>query len=335
MKGRQLSIAFQSNKKPSEYISLAKLVNRFDFDVVSVYCDAPYHPSYGPLLLMAPHIRNARLGPAAVSPFRMHPIDIAANTALLAGLASGGVYIGLARGAWLNDYGIKQPRTPILGVKEAIYIIRKLLTGEAAGFQGKVFNIAEHVTAPYPLPEADIPVLIGTWGSKMATLAGEFANEVKVGGSANPEMGLMIASNVRQGELNLGRNTGSVGIVLGAVTVIDEDRSLARRLAKEALSLYLPIVAKLDNTISLDPELLEKIQGLVENGNTKSAGKLIPDEILDKLAFSGDYKDIINQVENLFQAGVTRVEFGTPHGVTSDGGINQIGEKVLPYFLKK
>jgi 5,10-methylenetetrahydromethanopterin reductase len=332
MKEFQISIAFQTNKSADDYISLAKLVNRYEFDAISVYCDAPYHPSFGPLFLMAPHIQRARLGPAAVSPFRMHPIDIAANTALLANLALGGVYLGLARGAWLDDFGIKEPLTPILGIKEAIIIIRKLLSGELAGFNGKVFNIAEHVTAPYPLPRGIIPVLIGTWGSRTASLVGEIADEVKVGGSTNPEMGQRIAGCVRQGELKVGRNSGSVGIVLGAVTVIDEDRTLAQSLAKEALSLYLPVVAKLDPTVSLDPELIEKILRYVEQGDAQSAGKLIPDEILNKFAFSGDEKDIINQVENLFETGVTRVEFGSPHGLTSVCGIKLLGEKVLPYF---
>ena len=80
----ELSIAFQTDKRAAEYVALAKLVNQYAFDTVSVYCDAPYHPSYGPLMLMAPYIERARLGPAAISPSRMHPIDIAAQAALLA-----------------------------------------------------------------------------------------------------------------------------------------------------------------------------------------------------------------------------------------------------------
>jgi len=102
----EISIAFQTDKTASEYIALAKLVDEFDFDAVTVYCDAPFHPSYGPLLLMAPHITHARIGPAAVSPSRIHPLDIANETRLLADIAQGGVYICIARGAWLEDNGI-------------------------------------------------------------------------------------------------------------------------------------------------------------------------------------------------------------------------------------
>ena len=60
----------------------------------------------------------------------MHPIDIAANTALLAGLAKGGVYIGLARGAWLAEHGIREPKSPIQGMREAVEIIQKFTRRE-------------------------------------------------------------------------------------------------------------------------------------------------------------------------------------------------------------
>ena len=62
MTKRELSIAFQTDKRAQDYIDLAKLVNQYAFDAVTVYCDAPYHPSYGPLLLMAPHIEQSAIG---------------------------------------------------------------------------------------------------------------------------------------------------------------------------------------------------------------------------------------------------------------------------------
>jgi 5,10-methylenetetrahydromethanopterin reductase len=326
----QVSIAIQTDKTPAEYIALAKFVDLFDFDAVSVYCDAPYHPSYGPLLLMAPHIHRACLGPAAVSPFRMHPIDIAANAALLSRLTYRGSYIGLARGAWLGDYGIWEPSKPILGIQESVSIIRKLLKGESAGMRGEVFRIADHVHAPYPLPEVDIPIMIGTWGPKLAKLGGMIADEIKVGGSTNPAIALKILPNIYHGETKAGRLDGEVGLVFGAVTVVDEDRRSARIEAKRALCLYLPVVAKLDHTIMLDPDYLGRIKTLVEQGDFDSAGKLISDELLEKLAFAGNVDDVVRQAESLLDAGVNRIEFGAPHGLKPQDGIRLIGEKILP-----
>jgi 5,10-methylenetetrahydromethanopterin reductase len=326
----QISIAFQTNKTPAQYIALAQLVNQYDFDAVSVYCDAPFHPSYGPLLLMAPHIQRARIGPAAVSPARIAPIDMAAETALLAQVAQGGVYLGIARGAWLADHGIRESDRPIQAIREAIEIMRLLLSGESGGYNGQVFQIAPHVRAPYPLPEQPIPIMIGSWGKKLCALAGEIADEVKVGGSANPDIVPVIQRYIAAGEQRAGRPTGTVGVAVGAVSVIDEDREQAREQARRAVSLYLPVVAPLDPTVQVEPELIERLQTLVNQHDEAGAARLISDDLLERFAFAGNAADIIRQAEGLFAAGASRVEFGTPHGLISENGIRILGEQVIP-----
>lgn len=330
MSPRQVSIAFQTDKTPAEYSALARLVNQYPFDVVSMYSDLPYHPGIGPLLLMAPHIQRARIGVAALSLSRMHPLDIAANAALLASAASGGIYIGLARGAWLGDFGLREPDHPIQAIKEACLIVRQILSGAPAAFQGNVYQISSQLAAPYPLPPEPVPLLIGTWGERLAAVAGEVADEVKVGGSTNPAFGRHIRASIQEGEARAGRAKGSVGVVLGAVTIVDEDRTLARAKAKGALVQYFPVVAGLDKTLSVEPELIERVRQHVSQGDAESAARLIPDDLLDKFAFSGNPQDLIAQCEALFEAGVERVEFGTPHGLPSRKGIELIGREVLP-----
>lgn len=331
MGNRELSIAFQTDKRAQEYIDLAKLVNDYAFDAVSVYCDAPYHPSYAPLLLMAPHIQRARIGPSGVPPSRMHPLDIAAQTALLAELAVGGVFIGLVRGGWLPDHGITELKPPITAIRESIDIIRKLLAGESASYDGRVYQIAEHVRAPYPLPSADIPLQIGTWGRRLAALAGEIADEVKIGGSANPDVIPVINDYIAAGERRAGRKTGTVKLVIGAVSVIDDDREAARWMARKAVSLYMPIVSKLDPTLDIDPELMTRVQARVNADEDEDAARLIPDDILDRFIFAGNPMDIIAHCERLFDAGTQRIELGTPHGVKQAAtGIHLIGEQVIP-----
>ncbi len=331
MDKRELSIAFQTDKRAQDYIALAKLVNQYAFDAVTVYCDAPYQPSYGPLLLMAPHIQRARLGPAGLPPSRVHPIDIAAQTALLADLAVGGIYIGLVRGGWLADHGISELAPPITAMREAVAIIRKLLAGEPAGMNGRVYQIADHVRAPWPLPAQRIPLQIGTWGKQLAGLAGEIADEVKIGGSANPEVIPLIADYIAAGERRAGRRRGGLNIVIGAVSVVDDDRNAARWVARKAVALYLPIVSKLDTTIAIDPELMSRVEAQVHAGEPDSAARLIPDAILDRFIFAGSPSDIIEQCARLYEAGAQRVELGTPHGVNEAAtGIRLIGEQVIP-----
>lgn len=317
----QISIALQTDKTPAEYAGLAQLIDRYDFDVVSVYCDAPFQPSYAALLLMAPHLRRARIGAAAIPPARMHPIDIASQTALLAQMAAGGVYIGLARGAWLADHGITEAKKPIQAIREAVDVVRYLLEGKTGGYEGEVYRLAAHVRAPYALPGEQVPILIGTWGRALCAVAGEIADEVKVGGTANPELMPVI-------RLYIGNER--VGICAGAVTVVDDDRDLARATARKAVAMYLPVVAPLDPTVTVEPELIERLKAVVERGDEAEAAGMISDELLERFAFAGNTADIVRQAERLFAAGASRIEFGTPHGLPSAEGIRLLGEQVIP-----
>jgi 5,10-methylenetetrahydromethanopterin reductase len=326
---RHISIALQTDKTPADYIALAQLIDRYDFDVVSVYCDAPFHPSYAALLLMAPYLHRARIGAAAIPPARMHPIDIASQTALLSQMAQGGVYIGMARGAWLADHGIAESNKPIQAIREAADVIRYLLEGKIGGYAGEIYALAPHVRAPYPLPTEPIPLMIGSWGKTLCALAGEIADEVKVGGSANPDLIPVIRDYIAVGERKANR-PNAVNICLGAVTVIDEDRERARAAARRSVALYLPVVAPLDPSLTVEPELVARIQQHVEQGDSDFAAALISDDLLDRFAFAGDADDLIRQSEAIFAAGGTRVEFGTPHGLPSAKGIQMLGEQVIP-----
>ena len=330
MTHHEISIAFQTDKSAAQYRALAQFVNQYDFDAVSVYCDLPYHPGFAAALLMAPYLERARIGVAANPPARVHPLDMAAQAALLNDVAPGGAYLGIARGAWLTDHALHEPQPPVQSIREAVEVVRYMLSGGTGGYHGQVYQLAAHVKAPYPLPAKPIPLLIGTWGRKLAIIAGELADEVKVGGSANPDIIPVMQGYIAEGERRAGRETGTVRVVLGAVSVIDEDRTLARQMARRAVALYLPVVAPLDPTLQVEPEHMARIQTCVNRGEPDAAATLISDEILDKFAFAGNADDFINHASRLFAAGAGRVEFGTPHGIPAENGIRLLGERVIP-----
>ena len=114
------------------------------------------------------------------------------------------------------------------------------------------------------------------------------------------------------------------------MTVVDEDGAAARRRAKEEVALYLPTVAGLDPTLFVDPELLARMEMAVRQGDRQAAAALISDDLLRPFAFAGTPDEIVAHAEAIFAAGASRVEFGTPHGLTDVRGIQLLGEKVLP-----
>ncbi|MGI9145628.1 MAG: LLM class flavin-dependent oxidoreductase [Chloroflexota bacterium] len=305
----EFGIAFQSDKQPHEYVALAQAVDRFPFAVVSVYNDMLYQPALGPLLFMAPHLKHASLGPAAVNPYTLHPVEIAGQIALLDMATDGRAYLGLARGAWLDKLGVGTPR-PLRTLREAALLVRHVLAQRSGAFNGEVFQLQAGAMLRYQPRRPNVPLTIGTWGLRTARLAGEIADEIKIGGSANPAMVRYLLPGIATGAAKAGRQPSCVGICVGAVTVIDQDARAARARAQQEVAMYLPIVAHLDCSDSdkhVDP--------------------------VDRFAFAGDASSIIRQVEALAAAGATRVEFGTPHGIGNPlEAIDLLGKHVLPYF---
>ncbi|MBN9389766.1 MAG: LLM class flavin-dependent oxidoreductase [Chloroflexi bacterium] len=326
----RFSIAFQSNKSPVEYQALAELVDVYPFDVVSVYNDLLFQPALGPLILMAQRLHRAQVGFAALNPYTLHPLEIAGQAAVLDMVSGGRSYMGLVRGSWLDRLGIEGKKS-YQTLREATMLVKHLLARDPAPFEGQIFQLAANSTLNYQPLRADVPIMIGTWGKLTARMAGEIANEIKIGGSSNPAMVGVLQPEIAAGEAKAGREAGMVGVCLGAVTVVDEDREAARALVRREAALYIPVVAELDPTLQ-DPEWLQRVQEAAGRGDYDYVSRQISDEMLDKFAFAGNPQDIIRQVEKLIEAGASRVEFGTPHGLNPEVGINLLGEKVLPCF---
>ncbi|MCL7459788.1 LLM class flavin-dependent oxidoreductase [Micromonospora echinofusca] len=325
--GRRLvGIGLQSDKSADEYAALAELAERHGFDVLSVFGDLMYQPPFFPLLVAARHTRRIRLGSACLNPFTMHPVEIAGQVAALDLASDGRAYLGLARGTWLDQVGVAQAR-PLRRIAETVEVVRLLLSRDERGFAGREFTVAPGTALRYAPVRADVPVLVGTWGQQTARTAAAFASEIKVGGSANPAMAKTMRAWLDDAT-PAGRD--QVGVVIGAVTVVDEDGALARRVARTEVAMYLAVVAALDPNVDIDPELLARIQRHVARQEHDVAGALIGGDLLDLFAFSGTPEHVAAQAAAVFDAGATRVEFGTPHGLTPTGGVDLLGRRVLP-----
>jgi 5,10-methylenetetrahydromethanopterin reductase len=325
----EIGIAFQTDKPLPAYGRLAAAAEGHGFDVVSVFADLLYQPPLPALLEMARATSRVRLGAACLNPYTQHPYEIAGGLAALDAASAGRGYLGLARGTWLDAIGVAQPR-PLAHLRDAAAIVRALLSGDDRGYSGTAYRLAPGVRLRYPVPGRVPPLLLGTWGPRGAARAGEIAAEVKVGGSANPAVVPLLRDRIAVGARAAGRSPGAVKVVLGAVTVVDSDGPAARRRARTEVAKYLAVVAQLDTTRELPAGLADRIGGLVAAGDDEAAGALIPDEVLDRFAFAGTPEQVATLAQRVLDAGADRVEFGTPHGLTDDGGVALLGTAVLP-----
>lgn len=324
-----VSVALQTDKSAGEYARLAVLAEQLGFDGVSVFNDLGFQPSLFPLLEMARVTSRVRLGAACLNPVLTHPVEIAGQAAAL-DLASGGrAYVGLVRGAWLERVGVQADR-PLRRLAECVEIVRRLLRGDESGFDGEVFSLMPGTRLHYPRRRDRVDVLLGTWGPRGLALAGRCADEVKLGGCANPDMVEHARGLLDEACRAAGREPSAVGVVAGAVTVVDEDARLARERARVEVAMYLDVVAPLDATVDVPDSVLGPLRAALAAGDPEAAGRLVPDELLRRFAFAGDPAAVAEHAAGLLEAGASRIEFGTPHGRTDEHGIELLGKQVLP-----
>jgi 5,10-methylenetetrahydromethanopterin reductase len=317
---RELGLALQTDKLPGSYAALARAAEDAGFDVVTAFNDLWFQPALPALLEIAGATSRVRIGPSCLNPFTLHPVEIAGQTAALDRASHGRAFLGLAAGAWLESRGVDRSR-PAAAVGEAWEVVRRLLAGDDSGFEGGRFSLPAGARLRYPVERGSVPLLVGTWSPLLAAIAGATAQEVKAGGSANPDLVPVLAERI---------GNDGVGIVIGAVTVVDEDGARARAAARREVAMYVDVVGALDPTVSIEPELLERIGSLVARGDHDAAGALIGDDLLDRFAFAGTPAQVAAQAEAVLDAGALRVDFGTPHGIDEKRGVELLCTAVLP-----
>jgi 5,10-methylenetetrahydromethanopterin reductase len=108
------------------------------------------------LSAMARVTSRVQLGPACLNPFMVHPVEIAAQAALLDSISEGRSFLGLARGAWLEPLGIAQGPT---AVAEAAELVAMLLRDDCSGFLGAHFRLPPGVGLEQRGPRSSIPLI--------------------------------------------------------------------------------------------------------------------------------------------------------------------------------
>jgi 5,10-methylenetetrahydromethanopterin reductase len=288
---RELGLGLQTNKQPGRYGELARIAEDGGFAVVTCFNDLFFQPALPALLEIAQATSRVRVGASCLNPFTTHPVEIAGQTAALDLASDGRAFLGLAAGAWLDRVGLDTARA-LTAVRETWEIVRRLLGLDESGYEGRLYRLAAGERLAYEPRRTEVPLLVGTWSPRLTAYAAEHAAELKLGGSANPSL-------VREVRARVGDR---VKLVVGAVTVVDEDDARARALAQREVELYLPVVAKRDPTAKGE---------------------------LDEFAFAGSPARIAEHANALFEAGADRVEFGTPHGIDERHGVELLASLAL------
>jgi 5,10-methylenetetrahydromethanopterin reductase len=330
----KFSVGLQGSYPIRDYIRMAQRIEAYDFDEVHVYDDLMFKPTWPLLTLIGEHTERIHVGPGIITPQIVHPCYHAGNLAELDELTGGRAVCGIARGAFWELLGIERQDKPITMVREAIQIIRRLLSGDRTPFHGQVFTCTEELFFRFAPLRRDIPIFIGTWGPKMCQLAGELAAGVKSDGLWNPDYVKILKDNVEIGAARVGRDPAEVDIIAGPLSSISADGDKARDTARRVLSVYLPYLRPMTDVAGIPETEINAVRDAAAVGDFARGAQQVSDLAVAKCSVAGTPDEVIPQIEAMVAAGVTHVAFGHCLGPNFDEALDLIGKEIIPHFRR-
>jgi probable F420-dependent oxidoreductase len=164
------------------WVALAQRIEELGYSSLQFPDGLGTHLSAIPALSVAAAVTTKlRLGSFVFVNDYRHPALLARDVASLDCLSDGRVELGLGAGNWPRDF--QQLGIPFdsAGIRvsrfmEGFSIIKKYLTSESVDFSGKYYTVTDLHPLPRPVQQPHLPLMIGSGGRRMLTLAAREAD---------------------------------------------------------------------------------------------------------------------------------------------------------------
>jgi len=152
-----------------------------------------------------------------------NPVLLAREIATLDQLSDGRVELGLGAGRWVHEYqqlGIPfdQAGTRVSRFAEGLSIIKQFFTNEIVNFSGKYYTTTALRHVPRPVQQPHPPILIGSSGRRMLTIAAREADIIQLVSPVEEKIGwIREAAGERFEHLELGQSAFGIELTDGPV----------------------------------------------------------------------------------------------------------------------
>jgi 5,10-methylenetetrahydromethanopterin reductase len=298
----KISLGIYPNETPADIIASAKLADRMGFSTFWVLdSHLLFHEVYTLLGALAVSTTSIRLGTAVTNPLTRHPTVTAAAFSTLAELSGGRASLGISVGdSALKSMNLAPAKMSVLA--ETVALCRALIAGDPV-------TIAEGKTAQLQHVGPSVPIYVAATGPKMLELAGRIADGVILMNGIAPELIREAVALVREGERTAGQLKGRVKIAVWAACHPSRDAvkfNVARAILRN-------IPGETDDRTRQVAESVKRAYDFRQHGSAEADfARLIPDDIVTRFAFSGEYAEIARQVEALEPCGVDEVVLAVP-----------------------
>lgn len=298
----KISIGIYPNETPADIIASAKLAEELGFSTLWVLdSHLLFHEVYTLLGALAVSTRRARLGTAVTNPLTRHPTVTASAFLTLAQLSEGRATLGISIGdSALKSMNLEAAKMSTL--EETVAVCRSLLAGDTVSF-GTGNSVQLHDVGP------PVPIYVAATGPKMLELAGRIADGVILMNGVAPEFIRDATRIVREGERAADRTHASVRIAVWAACHPSHDAvkfNVARAILRN-------IPGQTDERTAKVAAQVKQAYDFRQHGNAQADfARLIPDEIVARFTFSGEYSAIARQIEALKACDVDEVILAIP-----------------------
>ena len=298
-------VTLQGRDDPARFAETAAWIESLGFDNLWITDSSLANADvYVYMTLALQATSRLTVGAAVTNPLTRHPAITANAFRSLEQLAPGRVICGIGVGDRpLHPLGL--PFAKLETLADSIDAIRRLWRGETVTGQAGRWRLeGAHLRSSVP----ELPVYVSASGPKTLELTGEIADGAVVLGGLFPE-----ALSFARAHLALGRARSTreafetVYFLYGAIAeteeeALDNGRTIAAWFPKTA-----PVYAKM---AGMSDELVEAVVAAYGGGEfqeAKEAARLIPDELVHKLAFVGTPESAGRKLDWLRAEGVESV----------------------------
>ena len=197
--------------------------------------------STDPLILLsgiAARTKKLKLGTAIYHIYGRSPVTLGVQSATLQDLSDGRLLLGLgvANKTIASWHGGTFDR-PLRRAREYIDIVKMTAAGERVEYQGEIYTTGQRFVLSWKPSHPSFPIYLAGLGPQMTALVGKISDGVFIN-MATPATIREIASRVRAGAVEAGRDPSKLEIISKVRVSLHPDRAVARSRLRQVLTFY-------------------------------------------------------------------------------------------------
>jgi 5,10-methylenetetrahydromethanopterin reductase len=279
------------------------------------------------------------IGLGIISIYTRHPAVLAQEAQALAELSGGRFVLGVGatKNAMLHMGHTAASLKPVAVHREAIEIVRALLSGRKVEYAGTIFRL-DAPARPEGEPELKVPIAMAATGPQMLRLSGAIADVVLLPPFTTPAFVRYAREEIEKGAAAAGRNLDDIVIGAPLPFSVDEDGGRAHDAIRPLVANYISTKAKNaddDKVMQLagvtSKDLLPIAQAIAAAG-VDAGVRMLSDELIDKVALAGTPEECRLRLRAYRDAGMGLPLLYQTLGPDRVAAVRLIAERILPDF---